>query len=279
MGRHTVADMRAVRAADSHFAAVTAWDRPTAEFAEAAGIQFILVGDSLAQVALGHESTVRVGMSEMLHHTAAVVRSTSTALVIGDMPFLSYVDVPTAAESASRFIREAGAGAVKLEGGAAVAPIVAALARSGVPVIGHIGFTPQSSLNESKPRAKGRLPEAAAALLEDAIALQEAGASAIVIELVPQELAAAITGRVTIPTIGIGAGGGCTGQIQVLPDLLGLLSATAPRHAGRVANLRDEAIAALTNWRTNVESGNFPTPAQAISADATLIAALDNLLR
>jgi 3-methyl-2-oxobutanoate hydroxymethyltransferase len=279
MGRHTVADMRAVRAADSHFAAVTAWDRPTAEFAEAAGIQFILVGDSLAQVALGHESTVRVGMSEMLHHTAAVVRSTSTALVIGDMPFLSYVDVPTAAESASRFIRDAGAGAVKLEGGAAVAPIVAALARSGVPVIGHIGFTPQSSLNESKPRAKGRLPEAATALLEDAIALQDAGASAIVIELVPQELAAAITGSVTIPTIGIGAGGGCTGQIQVLPDLLGLLSATAPRHAGRVANLRDEAIAALTNWRTNVESGNFPTPAQAISADATLIAALDNLPR
>ena len=157
MGRHTVADMRAAHAAGGHFAAVTAWDRPTAEFAEAAGIHFMLVGDSLAQVALGHESTVRVGMSEMLHHTAAVVRSTSTALVIGDMPFLSYVDVPTAAENAARFIRDAGAGAVKLEGGVAVAPIVAALVRSGVPVIGHIGFTPQSSLNESKPR-KGASP-------------------------------------------------------------------------------------------------------------------------
>jgi 3-methyl-2-oxobutanoate hydroxymethyltransferase len=237
------------------------------------------VGDSLAQVALGHESTVRVGMSEMLHHTAAVVRSTSTALVIGDMPFLSYVDVPTAAENAARFIRDAGAGAVKLEGGVAVAPIVAALVRSGVPVIGHIGFTPQSSLNESKPRAKGRLPDAAAALLEDAIALQEAGASAIVIELVPQELAAAITSRLTIPTIGIGAGAGCTGQVQVLPDLLGLLGATAPRHAGRVANLRDEAIAALTTWRENVESGAFPTAAQGIAGDATLIAALDELPR
>jgi 3-methyl-2-oxobutanoate hydroxymethyltransferase len=279
MGRHTVADMRAAHAAGGHFAAVTAWDRPTAEFAEAAGIHFMLVGDSLAQVALGHESTVRVGMSEMLHHTAAVVRSTSTALVIGDMPFLSYVDVPTAAENAARFIRDAGAGAVKLEGGVAVAPIVAALVRSGVPVIGHIGFTPQSSLNESKPRAKGRLPEAAAALLEDAIALQEAGASAIVIELVPQELAAAITSRLTIPTIGIGAGGGCTGQIQVLPDLLGLLGATAPRHAGRIANLREEAIAALTAWRTNVESGDFPTAAQGIAGDATLIAALNELPR
>jgi 3-methyl-2-oxobutanoate hydroxymethyltransferase len=218
-------------------------------------------------------------MSEMLHHTAAVVRSTSTALVIGDMPFLSYVDVPTAAENAARFIRDAGAGAVKLEGGVAVAPIVAALVRSGVPVIGHIGFTPQSSLNESKPRVKGRLPEAAAALLEDAIALQEAGASAIVIELVPQELATAITSRLTIPTIGIGAGGGCTGQIQVLPDLLGLLGAAAPRHAGRIANLRDEAITALTTWRTNVESGDFPTAAQGIAGDPTLIAALNELPR
>jgi 3-methyl-2-oxobutanoate hydroxymethyltransferase len=271
--------MRAAHAAGGHFAVVTAWDRPTAEFAEAAGVHFLLVGDSLAQVALGHESTVRVGMSEMLHHTAAVVRSTSSALVIGDMPFLSYVDAPTAAENAARFIRDAGAGAVKLEGGVTVAPVVAALVRSGVPVIGHIGFTPQSSLNESKPRAKGRLPDAAAALLEDAIALQEAGASAIVIELVPQELAAAITSRLTIPTIGIGAGAGCTGQVQVLPDLLGLLGATAPRHAGRAANLRDEAIAALTTWRENVESGAFPTAAQGIAGDATLIAALDELPR
>jgi 3-methyl-2-oxobutanoate hydroxymethyltransferase len=160
-----------------------------------------------------------------------------------------------------------------------VAPVVAALVRSGVPVIGHIGFTPQSSLNESRPRAKGRLPDAAAALLEDAIALQEAGASAIVIELVPQELAAAITSRLTIPTIGIGAGAGCTGQVQVLPDLLGLLGATAPRHAGRAANLRDEAIAALTTWRENVESGAFPTAAQGIAGDATLIAALEELPR
>jgi len=274
MARHTVADMRAVHAAGGHFAVVTAWDRPTAEFAEAAGIHYVLVGDSL-----GYESTVRVGMSEMLHHTAAVVRSTSSALVIADMPFLSYVDAPTAAENAARFIRDAGAGAVKLEGGVAVAPIVAALVRSGVPVIGHIGFTPQSSLNESKPRAKGRLPEAAAALLADSIALQEAGASAIVIELVPQELAAAITSRLTIPTIGIGAGAGCTAQVQVLPDLLGLLGAAAPRHAGRIANLRDEAIAALTTWRTSVESGDFPTAAQGIAADATLIAALDELPR
>jgi 3-methyl-2-oxobutanoate hydroxymethyltransferase len=195
------------------------------------------------------------------------------------MPFLSYVDAPTAAENAARFIRDAGAGAVKLEGGVTVAPVVAALVRSGVPVIGHIGFTPQSSLNESKPRAKGRLPDAAAALLEDALALQEAGASAIVIELVPQELAAAITSRLTIPTIGIGAGAACTGQVQVLPDLLGLLGATAPRHAGRIANLRDEAIAALATWRASVESGDFPTAAQGIAGDETLIAALDELPR
>ena len=277
MSRYTVADMRAAHAAGERFAVVTAWDRPTAEFAEAAGIRYVLVGDSLAQVALGHESTVRVGMEAMLHHTAAVVRSTSTPLIIGDMPFLSYADVPTAAENAARFLRDAGAGAVKLEGGVAQAPIVTALVRGGVPVIGHIGYTPQSSLNESRPRAKGRLPDAAAQLLEDARALQDAGASAIVIELVPHQLAAAITERLSIPTIGIGAGAGCSAQVQVLPDLLGLLGAAAPRHAGRVATLRDEAVAALAAWRSAVESGDFPTSGQTISADAELTAALAQL--
>jgi len=265
MPRHTVADMRAAHAAGSHFAVVTAWDRATAEFAEAAGIPFMLVGDSLAQVALGHESTVRVGMSEMLHHTAAVVRSTSTALVIGDMPFLSYVDVPTAAENAARFIRDAGAGAVKLEGGVAVAPVVAALVRSGVPVIGHIGFTPQSSLNESKPRAKGRLPEAAAALLEDAIALQEAGASAIVIELVPQELAAAITSRLTIPTIGIGAGADCDGQVLVVTDLLGLDAQFKPRFARRYLDGAALITSALDHYTRDVKSGSFPAAPETVA--------------
>ena len=274
--RATVADLQAARDASQRFAVLTAYDRATAELAEAAGVRAILVGDSLAQVALGHESTVRVGMEEMLHHVAAVVRSTSTALVIADMPFLSYADEALAVENAGRFLREAGAGAVKMEGGAAMAPIVRALARSGAPVIGHIGLTPQSLLNEGRPRVQGRAPESAARLLSDALALEEAGASAIVIELVPAELAAAITERLHIPTIGIGAGAGCSGQVQVIPDLLGLLG-RPPRHARPFAALRETAIDALRAWRDEVEAGAFPGRAESIEADETLRASLADI--
>ena len=279
MTRRTVADLRALHAAGERFTVVTAWDRATAEAAEAAGVTAILVGDSLAQVALGHESTVRVGMDEMLHHTAAVVRSTSEALVIADLPFLSYPDAATAAESAARMIRDAGAGAVKLEGGATVAPVVEALVRGGAPVVGHIGFTPQSSLIDGRPRAQGRGAGAARRLLDDARALERAGASAIVIELVPAELAAAITERIGIPTIGIGAGAGCSAQVQVLADLLGLLGGRPPRHARPYADLRSAAVAAIAAWRSDVVSGSFPAAEQGISADAALRAAIDELPR
>jgi 3-methyl-2-oxobutanoate hydroxymethyltransferase len=195
-------------------------------------------------------------------------------LVIADMPFLSYVDVTTAATNASAFLRDAGAGAVKLEGGAEMAPIVRALVESGVPVIGHIGFTPQSALQQDRARAQGKEPAAAAQLLADALALQAAGAAAIVIELVPAELAALITQRLTIPTIGIGAGAGCSGQVQVVPDLLGILSGPPPRHAGEYATLRDQALAGLTKWRADVATGAFPTSAQSIPASDELRAAL-----
>ncbi len=279
MSRRTIADLRALHAAGRRFTVATAWDRPTSEVVEAAGIDAILVGDSLAQVALGHESTVRVGMSEMLHHVAAVVRSSHEALVIADMPFLSYPDAPTAAENAGRFLRDAGAGAVKLEGGAAMAPIVATLTRSGVPVIGHIGLTPQSALVDGKPRARGKQVDAALQLLDDARALEAAGASAIVIELVPAELASAITARIGIPTIGIGAGAGCSAQVQVLADLLGLLAGTPPRHATPYATLRDSAITALQTWRSDVEAGRTPGAAQQVVADDALRAALDVLPR
>ncbi len=272
--RNSVATLQGFRDAGQRFAVLTAYDRATAELAEAAEIPAILVGDSLAQVALGHESTVRVGMSEMLHHVAAVVRSSRTALVIADMPFLSYVDVGTAATNASAFLRDAGAGAVKIEGGAEMAPIVRALVESGVPVIGHIGFTPQSALQQDRARAQGKEPAAAEQLLADALALQAAGAAAIVIELVPAELAALITQRLTIPTIGIGAGAGCSGQVQVVPDLLGILSGPPPRHAGEYATLRDQALAGLTKWRADVATGAFPTSAQSIPASDELRAAL-----
>ena len=272
--RKGVATLQSFRDAGERFAVITAYDRATAELAEAAEIPAILVGDSLAQVALGHESTVRIGMSEMLHHVAAVVRSSRSALVIADMPFLSYVDTPTAAANASAFLRDAGAGAVKLEGGAEMAPIVRALAQSGVPVIGHIGFTPQSALQEGRARAQGKEPATAAQLLADALALQEAGAAAIVIELIPAELATLITARLRIPTIGIGAGPGCSGQVQVVPDLLALLDGAAPRHAAPYAALREQAVAGLSKWRSDVASGNFPGVAQSVAASEELRAAL-----
>jgi len=275
--RNSVATLQGLRDSAERFALITAYDRATAELAEAAEIPAILVGDSLAQVALGHESTVRVGMSEMLHHVAAVVRSSRSALVIADMPFLSYVDVSTAATNASAFLREAGAGAVKLEGGAEMAPIVRALVESGVPVVGHIGFTPQSALQQDRARAQGKEPAAAAQLLADALALQTAGAAAIVIELVPSELAALITARLTIPTIGIGAGPHCSGQVQVAPDLLGLIAGVAPRHAGRYATLHEQALAGLTRWRADVAAGTFPSTAQSIPASEELRAALASM--
>ena len=275
--RNSVATLQGLRDAGQRFALLTAYDRATAELAEAAEIPAILVGDSLAQVALGHESTVRIGMSEMLHHVAAVVRSSHTALVIADMPFLSYVDVATAATNASAFLRDAGAGAVKLEGGAEMAPIVSALVQSGVPVIGHIGFTPQSALQQDRARAQGKEPAAAAVLLADALALQVAGAAAIVIELIPAELAALITARLTIPTIGIGAGANCSGQVQVATDLLGLLAGPAPRHAGGYATLRDQALAGLTKWRADVAAGTFPGASQSLAASEELRAALTSM--
>jgi len=275
--RQSVVDLRARYTAGERFSVTTAWDRPTAEFAEAAGVAAILVGDSLAQVALGLDSTVRVGMTELLHHTAAVVRATRETLVIADMPFLSYADVATASENAGRFLRDAGAGAVKLEGGVEVAPIVAALTRSGVPVIGHIGLTPQSALLMGAPKAQGKRAEAAHRLLADARALEAAGASAIVIELVPAELATAITARISIPTIGIGAGPGCSAQVQVLADLLGLAAGALPRHARPYVDLRAAAVQALIAWRTDVSAGSFPTSSQSVAADDDLRAVLDAL--
>lgn len=272
--RTTVADLQAARDAHRPFTMLTAYDRATAEIAEAAGVHAILVGDSLAQVVLGYESTVRVGMDEMLHHVAAVVRSTTSALVIADMPFLSYAEPKIAVENAGRFIRDAGAGAVKMEGGAEMAPIVNALARSGAPVIAHIGLTPQTLLNEGRPRVHGRAPASAAKLLDDALGLEAAGASAVLIELVPTELAAAITTRLRVPTIGIGAGAGCSGQVQVAHDLLGLLAGRPPRHARPFAALRESAIAAVRSWRAEVEAGTFPGAAQSVEGDDALRAAL-----
>ena len=210
---------------------LTAYDYPTAQILDEAGVPLLLVGDSLGQVLLGYESTVRVTMTEMLHHTKAVVRGSQRAMVIGDMPFLTYSTVDEALENAGRFLQEAGAQAVKIEGGVRSARVIEAMVKAGIPVMGHIGWTPQAQLGMGgKVKVQGKDRSQARSLLADALAVQEAGAFSIVLELMPAQLATAITERLRIPTIGIGAGPGCSGQVQVITDLLGL-GDFIPRHA------------------------------------------------
>jgi 3-methyl-2-oxobutanoate hydroxymethyltransferase len=264
--RLTVVDIARMHADGERIPMLTAYDFPTARLLDEAGIPIILVGDSLGQMVLGYESTVRVTMAEMLHHTRAVIRGAGRALVVGDMPFLSYSTPEEALENAGRFLREAGAQAVKVEGGVRSARIVDAMVKSGIPVMGHIGLTPQSINAIGRIRVQGKTRDGARALLGDALAIQEAGAFAIVLELVPEQLAAAITDRLRIPTIGIGAGAGCDGQVQVLTDLLGL-SDFIPRHAKPYADLRGTILAAARAYAEEVAAGIFPGPEQSVRMD------------
>ncbi len=265
--RLTVADILRMHADGDRLPMLTAYDFPTARILDEAGIPMLLVGDSLGQVLLGYDSTVRVTMTEMLHHTGAVVRGSRRALVIGDMPFLSYATADDAVENAGRFLREAGATAVKIEGGVRSARTVEALVRAGIPVMGHIGWTPQSEHGMGgKVRVQGKSRDTARALLADAIAIQEAGAFSMVLELVPEQLAATITSRLRIPTIGIGAGAGCSGQVQVITDVLGL-GDYSPRHARSYADLRATIRTAVQAWAADVVAGTFPGPAETVRMD------------
>lgn len=265
--RLTISDIGRMYADGERIPMLTAYDFPTARILDDAGIPMILVGDSLGQVALGYESTVRVTMVEMLHHTRAVVRGTKRSLVIGDMPFLSYASVDEATENAGRFMQDGGAQAVKVEGGVRSARIVEALVKSGVPVMGHIGWTPQSQHGMGgKVKVQGKTRDDARSLLSDAIAIQQAGAFSIVLELVPEQLAAVITSRLHIPTIGIGAGPHCSGQVQVIPDLLGL-GDFKPKHARAYADLQGTITAATKAWMADVSAGSFPGPAETVRMD------------
>ena len=228
------------------------------------------MGDSLAQVLLGYDTTVRVTMDEMLHHTKAVVRGTKRALIVADMPFLATPTRTTALSNAGRFMREAGVQAVKLEGGVRSAKTIEALVRAGIPVMGHIGLTPQAINTLGKVRVQGKNREQARQLLADALAVQEAGAFAVVLELVPEQLAAAITERLRIPTIGIGAGAGCSGQIQVINDTLGYGDWT-PKHARRYADLRGTILGAVSQYRADVEAGTFPGEAETVRMDEAVL--------
>ncbi len=258
--RLTIGDIARMHAEGQPIAMLTAYDHPTARILDEAGIPMILVGDSVGEVILGYESTVRVSMAEMLHHTRAVVRGTRRTLVVADMPFLSYASPEEAVVNAGLFLRDAGAQAVKVEGGTRTARVIETLVRSGVPVMGHIGWTPQAKYAMGgQARVQGKTREQARQLLADALAVQQAGAFSLVLELVPEQLATAITQRLRIPTIGIGAGAGCSGQVQVLTDLLGW-SDWSPRHARRYAEVGSVIRDAATAYRADVEAGAFPGP-------------------
>jgi len=238
---------------------LTAYDYPTARALDECGIDAILVGDSLAMVVLGHPNTLAVTMDEMLHHARAVSRGARGVLLIGDMPFMSYqADAVEALRNAGRFLQEAGMDAVKLEGGAQYADTVRAIVRAGIPVQGHIGLTPQSVNALGGFRVQGRTAETARRLLEDALALENAGCFALVLESVPDRLAAHITERLRIPTIGIGAGVGTSGQVLVVHDLLGLYDGLSPKFAKRYAELGDSMREAIRAFRSDVESRTFP---------------------
>jgi 3-methyl-2-oxobutanoate hydroxymethyltransferase len=270
VARLTVNDIRKLYADGTRIAMVTAYDFPTAKLVDEAGIPLVLVGDSLGRVMLGYENEIPVSMGDMLHHTKAVTRGAKHALVVGDMPFLSYPTPEDALHNAGRFLAEAGAQAVKVEGGVRSARIIETLVKAGIPVQGHIGWTPQASNAAGKVRVLGKSREQARTLLADALAVQEAGAFSIVLELVPEQLAAAITERLTIPTIGIGAGAGCSGQVQVLTDLLGWDS-WHPRHARPYANLRETILGAIGAYKADVEAGTFPGPAETVRMDDAVL--------
>ena len=269
--RLTIADITKLYADGRRFPMLTAYDYATAKLVDEAGVPIILVGDSLATVFLGYDSEIRITVDQMLHHTAAVVRGTTRAVVVGDLPFLSYATPAEAVENAGRFLREAGAQAVKLEGGVRSARQIEAVVKAGIPIMGHIGWTPQSKhVLGGKVRVQGKSLERARALVADAFAVQEAGAFAVVLELVPDQLARALTERLSIPTIGIGAGPGCSAEVQVITDLLGW-SDWHPRHAKPFADLRETILGAVREYASEVEAGTFPGPEQTSSMDdATL---------
>jgi len=250
---------------------LTAYDYPTARLMDEAGVDVVLVGDSVAMVALGYESTLPLTMEESLHHTKAVRRGVQRALVVADMPFGSYQgDVNEALKNAVRFVKEAGAEAVKVEGGERRLEVIARLTEAEIPVMGHVGLTPQSVNAMGGYRVQGKTAGGAEQLLRDARAVEAAGAFSIVLEGIPRELAAEITKSVRIPTIGIGAGPDCDGQILVLHDLLGLTFQEPPKFARRYANVGEVISQAVREYCADVQGGTFPSDAESYHAPSAI---------
>ena len=270
--RVTITEIKEMKQRKEKIPMLTAYDYVTAKMVDEAGVPLILVGDSLGMVMLGYESTISVTMEEMMHHTKAVVRGVKKALIIGDMPFMTYhVTVSDALYNAARFIQEGGAQAVKLEGGEVVAEKIRRLVDCGIPVMGHIGLTPQSIHQLGGFKVRGKAVEEAKKFLNDARVLEEAGAFAIVLECTPAPLSRLITERLTIPTIGIGAGPDCDGQVQVISDILGLYTDFVPKHTKQYARLAGEIKTAVSSYISEVKSRSFPTAKQSYTVDEDVI--------
>lgn len=272
MARARIQQFKEMKQKGEKFAMLTAYDYLTAKIIDEAGIPLILVGDSLGNVVLGYETTIPVTMDDMLHHTKAVTRAVKSALVVGDMPFMTYqISMEDTLRNATRFLQEGGAQTVKLEGGVTVAEKVRRIVDCGIPVMGHIGLTPQSINQLGGRKIQGKTAEAAKRLLDDAVALDQAGAFAVVLETVPAPLATFITHKISIPTIGIGAGPGCDGQVQVVHDVLGLTSGFVPKHAKQFAKLAEIIQKAVSEYQNEVKHGDFPAEANSFPLDESVL--------
>ena len=275
MPRITVRNIAEMKRRGEKIPMITAYDYTTAIIADAAEIPIVLVGDSLGMVVLGYQSTIPVTLDDMIHHVKMVARGSKNALIVADLPFMTYqIDPAQALTNAARLMQEGGAHTVKLEGGENVAPIVQRIVECDIPVMGHIGVTPQSVNALGGYRVRGRNPREASQLLADALALEAAGAYAVVLELVPAPLSQLISQRLTIPTIGIGAGAGCDGQVQVLHDMLGLFTDFVPKHAKQYVNLAQVIKDAFSQYSQEVKDGSFPTEKESFTMDETLLAEL-----
>jgi 3-methyl-2-oxobutanoate hydroxymethyltransferase len=275
--RISISDIGRMKAKGERIVMVTAYDYTAGQIIDRTDIPLVLVGDSLGMVVQGHDSTLPVTLDEIIYHVKAVMRGARRPLIVGDLPFLTYATPEQALHNAGRLMQQTGCQAVKLEGGAPMAPTVQRLVEAGIPVMGHLGFTPQS-VNQIGMRVQGKSAAHARQLIEDALALEAAGAFAVVLELIPAALAREITARLRIPTIGIGAGVDCAGEVQVWHDILGLYTDRQPRHTRRYLALADEIGAALSQYAADVRSHVFPAAENSSAIDpAVLEEALEGL--
>ncbi|MCF6188182.1 MAG: 3-methyl-2-oxobutanoate hydroxymethyltransferase [Desulfobulbaceae bacterium] len=276
-GKRTVKDILLMKGGQQKISMLTAYDAPMAALLDQSGIDILLVGDSLGMVVLGLDSTVPVTMEQMLHHAAAVRRGAASALVIGDMPFGSYlVDVRETVRNGARFLKEAGCDGVKLEGGESICDEVRALVRAGIPVMGHLGLTPQTAGQLGGFKVQGKSLEAGRKMLADARALEEAGAFSLVLECVPAPLAEVVTRGISIPTFGIGAGPHCDGQVLVTNDMLGLFEKFTPGFVKKYIDLAPQMKEAITAFQDEISSGMFPAPEHSFASDEDFSSLLED---